>query len=210
MPWQHASIRKVCPLSVRKRCGAFVQTQDQTVGSSKEKGGTTVVEPGSLMVEEATAVALPTSVPRASLAKARPAGAHMPSHLPAIAASGSLDLVPPGGLVLAHAEASQPFVGLQTDSLAVFHKLDSLLQVLDQMPLCQRLSFRRPWWVQHASPDVVQLLDHGVSPGWETPPQFSVLPTFRSEKDVTLANSILQDYLQVGAVRQYSWKGQGF
>jgi hypothetical protein len=37
-------------------------------------------------------------------------------------------------------------------------------------PLFQRLQRRLSWWVQHASPQVVEVIKHGIKPPWVHPP----------------------------------------
>ena len=75
--------------------------------------------------------------------------------------------------------------------------------------LCQGGQFIHPflrvgskisWWRQFAPREVVELILGGIEPQWPSPGVPS-LPQARSQKQVQLAQKVLQDYVTVGAAK---------
>ena len=62
------------------------------------------------------------------------------------------------------------------------------------------------WWVAHAPPQIVLLLQKGVE--YDFPcPQLPIRPCQRSAKDVQLATKVMEEYVQLGAAKEVPWAG---
>ena len=74
------------------------------------------------------------------------------------------------------------------------------------VPFFLRLRMREEWWAQHAPPQVQQLILKGVPVDWllPQPPVLRIHPCQRSVEDQEAALLVLEEYQQVGAVRQVS------
>jgi hypothetical protein len=68
-------------------------------------------------------------------------------------------------------------------------------------PLYQRLQKRLSWWVQHASPQVVEVIKHGIKPPWVHPPPLSAKSNPRGEQDLQQVQTILTTYQESGAIK---------
>ncbi len=78
---------------------------------------------------------------------------------------------------------------------------------LQGVPLFQRLWVRWPWWKAHASPEVLHLVSHGISPEWRKPPQIPWRERAHSAQQVAEATEILREYQTAGAVTQIPMVG---
>lgn len=69
-----------------------------------------------------------------------------------------------------------------------------------------RLRARSQWWLQHAKPQVVEWVLHGVTAPWwgcSLGPQLPLAYQAKSKEQEQAAESVLQEYKEVGAVKEY-------
>ena len=75
-----------------------------------------------------------------------------------------------------------------------------------QGPFYQRLLQNFPWWEQNTrNPEVLDLILNGVPATFSLPSSLSKVPCVRSREETNLALETLQEYLEVGAVKEINW-----
>ena len=79
------------------------------------------------------------------------------------------------------------------------HPTDELPAILYHLRLREKFS----WWRKHChNREVLELISHGVSPTWTSPPRLPFMPIQKGLDDQGAALQILSDYLAIGAVKQ--------
>ena len=66
------------------------------------------------------------------------------------------------------------------------------------------------WWEKNATAKAADLIRNGVQPGWLTPPDLPIYPTLRDQHQNHLANDIIKEYLDLGAVKKVPFQGTKF
>ena len=76
-------------------------------------------------------------------------------------------------------------------------------QVGPNGPFFQRLQNSLPWWRKNTtSPGVLDLIMHGVNTSYPLPSSLSMQPCFRNQEETKLAWETIQEYLEVGAIKE--------
>ena len=76
-------------------------------------------------------------------------------------------------------------------------------------PSFLRARSRLNWWMQHANPEVIQLIQWGVEHTW-TCPQLPLIHQWKSVVDQKAALKILEEYQQLGAVKEVKFSEAKF
>ena len=78
------------------------------------------------------------------------------------------------------------------------------VQAMDQIgPFFRRLQARLPWWQEHSgNPQVLHLIRHGVTTACPLPSSLSMHPCIRNQTETQLALETIQEYLEVGAIKE--------
>ena len=75
-----------------------------------------------------------------------------------------------------------------------------------QGPFFKRLQRSLPWWEKNTTnPKVLQLIKYGVHADHPIPSKLSKVPCIRTEKETQLAWETVQEYLEVGALKEIQW-----
>ena len=75
-----------------------------------------------------------------------------------------------------------------------------------QGPFYQRLRQRIPWWEKNTrNPEVLGLILNGVPATYSVPSSLSKVPCVRSREETKMALETIQEYLEVGAVKEINW-----
>ena len=96
---------------------------------------------------------------------------------------------------------SQPNVSEERAKVC-FHAVSDSVTI----PHPLRLRARSQWWLQHAKPQVVEWVLHGVTAPWwgcSLGPQLPLAYQAKSKEQEQAAESVLQEYKEVGAVKEY-------
>ena len=88
--------------------------------------------------------------------------------------------------------------GVVLDSKAKVCRQSGLWQ--PQLIMPHRLRMEFPWWKQHASWEVCNLIAQGLQADRPLPVTLSCHPCVRSQEDTQLALEVLKEYVEVGAV----------
>ena len=67
----------------------------------------------------------------------------------------------------------------------------------------ERLEMHFPFWEKHAPPEIQKLIWEGVTNDFPLPEKLSLAPRGKTPEEVSLAETILEDYQQVGTVRNF-------
>ena len=68
--------------------------------------------------------------------------------------------------------------------LSLVDRLSLLEEKQVGVPLFQRLRQALPWWKKNAPTEIVDLIVHGVQPGWAQPPNLSSIPIKKSKEEI--------------------------
>ena len=80
----------------------------------------------------------------------------------------------------------------------------SPVKEISLLPHPQRLRTRFQWWVQHATPTICNIIQNGVEAPWplQMGPWLSMKVRTMSSSDQTIALQLIQEYLQIGALKE--------
>jgi hypothetical protein len=128
----------------------------------------------------------------------------------------------PSMAMAAHSIPSQDLAKVAVDGIRIFNRSPLKVEapkvslptsrLTPQISFFDRLRLRREWWALHAPPHVLRLILQGVPAAWQWhhPPVLHICPSQRSMEDQKDALLILEDYRQVGAVKEVSLSGTQF
>ena len=71
-------------------------------------------------------------------------------------------------------------------------------QALRQRPWHLRLRDHLQWWNRFAPQHLVAIVAKGLQPTWIQPPQLAVKPCHPSDKQVTQARALIEEYIEAG------------
>jgi hypothetical protein len=97
----------------------------------------------------------------------------------------------------------EPSLGLtSTSALSVSSILTGVEAQWQGVPLWQRLRDSLPWWEMHAPPFVVGLIRQGVGSDKTLPNFLSQRRQQKADQEISLANQMMLEYKESGAVRE--------